>query len=209
MEDLTLDERALFYRQEWPQYPASWASVFTHATTKRRWLTAHWIMGNNYRAGSTSLYGAYPPGYLPRMAAFFPDAASTLHLFAGSLQRPPRAHRWVSLDRMLDDQRRPLVQADAAHLPFAPASFDLCYADPPYSAADAEHYGSGMPDRRKVLRELHTVMQPGGMVVWLDTVLPMYRKADWDWVGVINVVRSSNHRVRNAFLFQRAEPSVG
>jgi ubiquinone/menaquinone biosynthesis C-methylase UbiE len=79
----------------------------------------------------------------------------------------------------------------------------LVMADPPYSQSDAERYGTRMVDRRKVLREAARVTQPGGYLVWLDTVLPMFAKREWHWWGAIGIVRSSNHRVRFVFMFER------
>src|SRR5262245_53145880 len=44
--------------------------------------------------------------------------------------------------------RQPDVVADICRLPFPDASFDLAFADPPYSPADAEIYGTPMVNRR-------------------------------------------------------------
>lgn len=194
---VSLTERAAFYRAEFPEWPGSWLHV------SERWLHGVWIMGNNYRNRSP-LYGAYPPGYLGRVLTLFPDAERTLHLFSGSLQRPQEARGlWVGLDLVRDAERCPTVRADAARLPFRDGSFDLVLADPPYSLEDAKRYGQKMPDRRKVLRELHRVVEPGGFLIWLDCSMPMFRKAEWDWFGAIGLIRSTNHRFRTVVMFRR------
>ena len=43
-----------------------------------------WIMGNDYRGGS-SRYGSYPAGYLKRIHALFPEKKKVLHLFSGNV----------------------------------------------------------------------------------------------------------------------------
>jgi len=40
-------------------------------------------------------------------------------------------------------------------------------------------------------------------LVWLDTVWPMHRKAEWRTVGRILLQRSTNHRARIVSIFER------
>jgi hypothetical protein len=47
------------------------------------------------------------------------------------------------------------------------------------------------------------VIQPGLHLVWLDTVWPMHRKAEWRTVGRITLLRSTNHRLREVSIFER------
>lgn len=47
------------------------------------------------------------------------------------------------------------------------------------------------------------VTKPGGHLVWLDVCWPMHRKVEWVTVGRIAIVRSTNHRVRMATIFER------
>lgn len=184
---MTLSERAAAYARAFPKFPP--------LRTDARWLDGMWVLGNNYKG--SGFYGSYPPGYLRRVQSLFPDVAAhdTLHLFSGSLREGRRVD--------LNPANVPSVAADATALPFRDGSFRLVYADPPYSAADAVRYGTPMVDRRKVLREAARITAPGGHLVWLDTVLPMFAKRDWHWWGVVGIVRSSNHRVRSVFMFQR------
>ena len=191
---LSLKDRAESYNAAFPQYPDS------HLIASDRWLQGNWILGNDYKG--TGYYGSYPPGYLKRMAAIFPDFVSVLHLFSGSL--PQAANRqMVTVDCQITAHVKPGVCGDALRLPFRPQAFDGVYADTPYSTADAEYYGTPLPNRKHVLYEIHRVVRPGGFLVWMDTVLPMYRKDMWQWCGAIALWRSTNHRVRGISMFRR------
>lgn len=190
----TLHDRAAHYNAAFPQFPDS------HLIASDRWLQGTWILGNDYKG--SGYYGSYPPGYLKRMQSIFPDVKAVLHLFSGSL--PQQATRnAVTVDVRTTDQVKPGIRASALHLPFREGSFDGVYADTPYSLVDAGHYGTSMPNRKQVLREVHRVVRPGGFLIWLDTVLPMYRKEMWCWCGAIALWRSTNHRVRGVSIFER------
>ena len=191
---LSVEERAERYDEAFPQFPGS------HLRVDGGKLYGNWMGGQNYQ-NATRLYGAYPPSYLPRMQALFPDKERVLHLFSGSL--PPGDY--VRFDLMRDDQRDPDVQGDAHELSqlFSTGKFDLIYADPPYSTEDAKHYGTPMVKRKKVLEQCHDVLEPGGWVVWLDQVWPMFSKKLFTFRGFVSLVRSTNHRVRAAFFFER------
>jgi ubiquinone/menaquinone biosynthesis C-methylase UbiE len=127
-----------------------------------------------------------------------------MHLFSGSLKREATRH-CVTLDKRYEPTAGvvPGIQADALKLPFVARSFDLIYADTPYSSEDAKRYGLPLPNRQFVLRECYRVVEPGGFLVWMDTVLPMYSKTQWKWVGAIPMFRSTNHRVRAVMIFER------
>lgn len=187
---MRIADRVAAYRAAFPQYPDSWP------VGSRRWLSATWMLGNDYRG--SGFYGAYPPGYLKRMAPLFAGAPRILHLFSGSL--PPGPYTRV-------DALRPAeFNIDAEHqllTTFGPAAFDLIYADPPYSPQDAERYGTKMISRRKVMAQCHSVLAPGGDLAWMDIILPMYRSDNWIHWGNITIIRSTNHRVRLVSLFKR------
>lgn len=166
------------------------------------------VLGQNYR-NKSPLHGSFPPNILLRICSFFGDKKKILHPFGGSLtakdvkdDAPFAEHTRVDL--VVDDVRKPDIQADAHNLPFADGSFDLIIADPPYSAADAKKYSTPMINRRKVLRELRRVSTDGGHLVWLDVQFPMFRKLDWELMGLIGIVRSTNHRVRLLSFFKAA-----
>lgn len=187
----TLEQRAACYAHAFPHYRASWPVVWD------RWLSATWMLGNNYKG--SGYYGAYPPGYLPRLMALFPDCGTVLHLFSGSLPKGP----YTRLDS--NPANQPEVVADAHTMDtILPLNyFDLLCADPPYSKEDAVHYGTPMVNRRLVLQQAHRVLKPGGFLAWMDTILPMYRKAQWQHWGNLTLIRSTNHRVRLVSLFTK------
>ena len=74
-------------------------------------------------------------------------------------------------------------------------------ADPPYSKKDAEKYGTKYPNKAKVMRELYSIVSPGGVLVWLDTRRPIYRRNMWDFVGLIALDCGTNRLLRGVFLF--------
>jgi hypothetical protein len=59
-----------------------------------------------------------------------------------------------------------------------------------------------MVKRNKVMSALCGVSS-GTHVVWLDQVLPMYRKDMWAMEAVIGMVKSTNHRFRVVTVFRR------
>jgi hypothetical protein len=186
--------RAAAYARAFPQYPDS------HFRVSERWCTAHWMLGNSYRG--SGYYGAYPPGLLKRLWALYPDLdGHVLHICSGSLKADVRG---VRLDlRHLPGVVEPDVRGSVTAMPFLPGSFWLGIADPPYGTAQAVNYGTPMPSRRRTLQQAHAVIAPGGQLAWLDTQLPMFRKADWHNWGQVCVVRSTNHAVRLLSLFER------
>jgi SAM-dependent methyltransferase len=163
---------------------------------------SHVYNSHNYRG--SGYYGAYPPDYLERVWALFPDKRGkrVLHCFSGSLPVGTYGLR-VDIKFNTIGSVRPDIQADAQALPFVEAAFDLVLADTPYGPFHARRYGTRMPVRAVVMRELARVTARGGFLVWLDTKLPMFRKTDWYWCGAVQVIRSTNHDYRGAAIFQR------
>jgi hypothetical protein len=193
---ITLEDRAASYATNFPDYPP------VHADG--RWLTGWWALGQNYRG--SGFYGAYPPSYLRRVRALFPEywhQGRVLHLFSGSLGSTilQIGAQVVRLD--VNCALSPDVCGDAHRLPFKKGTFDLVLADPPYSHADAARYGTAMVNRRAVMAETARVTTGGGHLVWLDCSMPMYRKSEWKQWGGIGVQRSTNHRFRGVVLFER------
>lgn len=160
-----------------------------------------WIMGNNYSVEST-YYGGYPTGYLKRVAALFPDRKKVLHVFSGKVDLAAMPGETIDLN----DTLKPTWVADAHDLSNIPLHrYDLVLADPPYSVEDAERYQTTMVKRNVVMRSLAAGMTAGARVVWLDQVLPMYRKDEWAIEAVIGMVKSTNHRFRVTTIFRRLE----
>jgi hypothetical protein len=163
-----------------------------------------WIMGNDYRVKS-SYYGGYPAGYLRRIHALFPEKHRVLHLFSGKVDLDALPGDTVDINSAL----RPTYVDDAQTLERVPlTAYDLVLADPPYSVEDADRYQTTMVKRNTVLRALRG-LAPGAHVVWLDQVLPMYRKDAFGVEAVIGMVKSTNHRFRVITVFRRLPEQVG
>jgi hypothetical protein len=162
-----------------------------------------WIMGNDYRVKS-EYYGGYPAGYLRRVRALFPDKKRTLHLFSGKVDLVAFPGDTVDIN----PEFRPTYVDDAQTLSRVPLErYDLVLADPPYSVEDAERYQTTMIKRNVVMRGLQR-LAVGAHVVWLDQVLPMYRKDAFDQEAVIGMVKSTNHRFRVVTVFRRRDAAI-
>jgi hypothetical protein len=158
-----------------------------------------WVMGNDYRVKS-KYYGGYPAGYLRRIKALFPDKKNVLHLFSGMVDVETYPGKRVDIN----PDTNPDYVDDAQSLENVPVEeFDLILADPPYSVEDCEHYQTTMIKRNKVMKALGAKAKSGTHVVWLDQVLPMYRKAEWKVVAYIGMVKSTNHRFRVITIFEK------
>lgn len=162
-----------------------------------------WIMGNDYRVKST-YYGGYPAGYLRRIRALFPDKHRTLHLFSGKVDLTAFPGDTVDVNPDLE----PTYIDDAQTLTGVPLeTYDLVLADPPYSVEDCDHYGTSMVRRNVVMRALQR-LPVGAHVVWLDQVLPMYRKDVFSTEAVIGMWKSTNHRFRGITIFCRRDAAA-
>lgn len=160
-----------------------------------------WIMGQNYTVKS-EFYGGYPHGYLRRIKALFPEAhwSTTLHLFSGKVDTSIFPGSTIDIN----PDHKPDLVGDAHSLTKVPLErFRLILADPPYSVEDCEHYGTPMVQRNVVLKTLGQRCTKGTHLVWLDQVLPMFRKDQWDIRAVIGCVKSTNHRFRVITIFEK------
>lgn len=110
---MTLQQRVESYAAIMRQFPSS----VPHVSPDGRWLSAVWLLGNAYKG--SGYYGAYPPSYLRRVAALFPDVAPErwLHLFSGSLDPSVPGVR-VDMRPPGDGVASATVRADAKALPF-------------------------------------------------------------------------------------------
>lgn len=162
-----------------------------------------WIMGNDYRVRS-EYYGGYPAGYLRRVRSLFPEKKRTLHLFSGKVDLTTFPGDTVDINPDFN----PTYIDDAQSLRRVPLEvYDLVLADPPYSVEDAVRYETTMVKRNVVMRALQR-LHVGAHVVWLDQVLPMYRKDAFDQEAVIGMVKSTNHRFRVITIFKRRDAEV-
>jgi hypothetical protein len=204
------EQRIQWYKETFPTFP----SPFVDPIDGR--LYGIWILGNDYRS-KTGYHGSYPPNYLKRLGALFPEIFSylCLHLFSGSLLRADvgeafRLDMWDTYD--------PDYVGDFLEIEFE-RKFDIIVVDPPYTSEDAEHYGVTMINRNYVLAKCWQILNENGLVLWLDQVWPMYKKVEWDFCGAINIpildelnwdmsgtinlLRSTMHRVRDVFIYQK------
>jgi hypothetical protein len=193
---VTLLMRAAHFAQTFPDHPAAHPRIVTEQGHDV--LYATWLIGNDYRNGG-SYYGTFPPSFLNRLMALFPDAdpSLTLQAFSGSLPEGPYLR--------CDIRREAEFACEVEALPSLVKSprFRLVIADPPYSKADAAKYRTKMINRGTVTRALAQITVPGGHLAWVDCVWPMHAKAQWTTVGRITIIRSTNHRVRLLTLFER------
>jgi hypothetical protein len=158
-----------------------------------------WIMGNDYRV-KCGLDGGYPATYLKRIKALFPDRDKTLHLFSGNVDLSVCPGETVDINK----DCQPTYVDDAQTLENVPLEiYDLVLANPPYSVEDCDHYQTTMIKRNVVMRALGNRCQKDCFVVWLDQVLPMYRKDQWALEATIGMWKSTNHRIRGISIFRR------
>ena len=134
-----------------------------------------------------------------RVAALFPDKWRVLHLFSGKVDLVALPGDTVDINPDL----APTFVDDAHSLADVPLDrYDLMLADPPYSVEDAERYQTSMVKRNVVLRALQRAAS-GTHIVWLDQVLPMYRKDTFAIDAAIGMWKSTNHRFRGITIFRR------
>jgi hypothetical protein len=162
-------------------------------------IVGTWVMGNNYQV-KQKFYGGYPHGYLNRIKLLFPDKKNTLHLFSGCVDTEIFPGKTVDIN----SDRNPDYIDDAHTLNGVPLEeFDLILADPPYSVEDCDHYQTTMIKRNVVMKNLGERLKSGTHVVWLDQVLPMYKKVNLKTIGYIGMVKSTNHRFRVVTIFEK------
>ena len=176
-----------------PKYPVT--------VEDKGWVYGVWYCGTSW--DKVRLHGQYPPTFLKRAMALFPDAGRVLHAPSGSLVGLPAGH--VTLDAIRDDVRRPMFVGDCAALPFPCASFDLILSDPPYTKEDSARYGCAPFPARKFMAESRRVLRPGGYLGFLHTSYPSYRRAEWRLVGLICVVTGFLRATRMFSIFARQE----
>jgi hypothetical protein len=198
---MTLAARIATFKATYAKWPASWPHLVKEGG--RDVLYATWLIGNDYR-NKSKLYGAYPAGYLARVGALFADVDPelVLHAFSGALPAGPY-ERLDLVDRAGDLDGFTQGSVYDAPILFGGDRFRLVLADPPYSREDAKRYDTPMIERRRALSAIAAVTLSGGHLVWLDVCWPMHRKDEWATVGRIAIVRSTNHRIRMATIFER------
>jgi hypothetical protein len=159
------------------------------------------FIGNYYKR-KEGYHGEYPPSFLERIYALFPNREKVLHLFSGTIKDEGRSTT-VDINPEMNPSIVCNVTEVSQHIP--PKSFPLVICDPPYSKKDAQIYGTTLVNKRLALREARKVTQDGGILVWLDTQVPIYRKLDWKLTGMIGIFCGTNRVIRVATIFQAEE----
>ena len=54
-----------------------------------------------------------------------------------------------------------------------------------------------------LFNECYKIMKKGGILIWGDQVLPQYKKVEFDIIGRIGMVKSTNHRFRVITIFKK------
>lgn len=188
---ITPQKRAENFSRCFPQY----SPLMVHNDR----LYGFWLIGRWY-ASDRSFYGSYPPSYLKRVRSLFPDCERVLHLFSGAVKDV----RFNEVTYDIKPDYHPTVCDDVRNLlEHFTSEFDLILADPPYEAKDFKKYGCKLFNKAKVVKDCSLIVKPGGFLVWLDTILPMFSKKNWQLYGLIGLVQSTNHRTRVISIFQK------
>jgi SAM-dependent methyltransferase len=170
-----------------PKYPVT--------VEDKGWVYGVWYCGTSW--DKVRLHGQYPPTFLKRAMALFPAAKDVLHCPSGTI-----VGSGITVDRMVCDVRKPMIQADAANLPFADNSFDLWLSDPPYTKADSTKYGCKPFPLQAMMREASRVLRPNGHLGVLHTYYPSCRKKEWKLEGLICVVTGFMRATRMFSVFR-------
>lgn len=168
--------------QTFPKYPVT--------VEDKGWVYGVWYCGTSWTR--VKLHGQYPPTFLKRALALFPDASDVLHAPSGSLKDVAG----VTLDMVSDDVRQPDYIGDCAALPFDDNRFDLVLSDPPYTKKDSKIYGCGPFPMGKFVKEAWRVLRPGGYLGMLHTYYPQHRRKDFKLCGLIGVVTGVSRATR-------------
>lgn len=175
-----------------------WNHVFNkvpRTVYDKGWIYGVWYCGTSFK--KSTYYGQYPPHFLDRVMALFPDKKVVLNLCSGTVKEN------VTLD--INRDLNPSVCADAQNIPFKPDSIDLIVFDPPYSKRDAvQYYDVPYISSVKAMRTCLSVLKVGGFFCCLDVRYPSYsRKKGWSLVGLIAVVTGFGKVTRMLSIFRR------
>jgi len=190
---LTIEERINSYELEF----AKWQDSVPHLSESGEKFYGIWVLGNDYKNKSPiKLYGSFPPNLLKRIMAFFPDKKSICHAFSGSL--PKGDYIRIDINKSLN----PDIVGNIEELNIK-ETFDLVIVDPPYSREDSLRYGFPYPNKKKCFNNLVDSLVKTGHLVWLDTMMPMYSNKTVKLIGIIGIIRSTNHKFRCLSFFEK------
>lgn len=178
------------WNREFPRHPMT--------VHDKGWVYGVWYCGTAWTR--VRLHGQYPPNFLKRALALFPDAKRIVHCPSGTVTGPG-----VTVDLVRDEVRCPQVIASADALPFADNTFDLFLSDPPYTKEDAAKYGCPPFPLNGMMREARRVLEPGGYLGVLHTYYPSYKRSEWELCGLIAVVTGFLRATRMFSIFRCVE----
>ena len=173
--------------------------LFPHASMHEHEgrLWGHWMIGNNYKR-KHGYHGEYPPSYIERVKSLFPGGRNCLHVFSGSVDCEEDATFDINPDSGADWVGNAEEIGDILGL----SRIQMIMADPPYTTNDAKIYGYKMPRKNIVMQQLRKIIARDGVLVWLDTRRPMYRKVEWRLSGIIGLDCGTNRIYRGVFIFE-------
>lgn len=180
------------------KYPMSFTDENGDSIEDKGWGYGVWYCGTSFT--KVKLYGQYPPTFLKRSLALFPDAKDVLHAPSGQLADLPQGH--VTMDMYEDNVRKPMFKGDCGNMPFKDGSFDLILSDPPYSEEDSRLYGCAKFPEKKFMEECRRVLKPQGYLGFLAYHYPSYSRQDWRLKGLFAVVTGFSRRTRMFSVFQ-------
>jgi hypothetical protein len=160
------------------------------------WIYGVWYCGTSWQ--KSRLHGAYPPTFLERTLALFPDAKNIVHCPSGTVLGPG-----LTIDRIRDGVRCPQIVADAAKLPLASGSADLMLSDPPYTKEDSVIYGCPPFPMDEFMNEAHRVLCRGGYLGVLHLYPPRHRATEWKLIATISVWTGTCRITRAFSIFER------
>lgn len=179
--------------QSFPKFPVT--------IEDKGWVYGVWYCGTSWQ--KSILYGQYPPTFIKRVMALFPNAKSILHCPSGTVRG-----NGVTVDIHRNHIQIPDVQADAAVLPFKDNVFDLILSDPPYSVVDSKRYNCKPFPMKGFMREARRVLKPNGYLGILHIYYPSYSRTEWRLVGLIAVVTGFCRATRMFSVFQNKKWSI-
>ncbi|MGH2638403.1 MAG: class I SAM-dependent methyltransferase [Rhabdochlamydiaceae bacterium] len=186
---LTLEERVDHWNETFSEIPKT--------CYDKGWIYGVWYCGTSFK--KATYYGQYPPNFLKKVKALFPDKKDVLHVCSGTVKED------ITID--LKRELSPTICTDAQNLPLRENSFDLVIHDPPYSKKDADvYYGVPYVSVPKVMKQTLRILRVGGFFCVLDVRYPSYhRKEGWRLIGLIAIVTGFSKVTRMLSIFQKVK----
>jgi hypothetical protein len=173
-------------------------------------LPPYTVLENGYIHGTwfcgrptAKYYGAFPQSFWPRAKQVLRPWGSMLHWFSGTIA-PEEGITTVDGN----PAGKPSVVSLGSALPFADATFDASFADPPYSPKDSERYGLPYISATKIIAELARVTKIGGKIGLLHEFIPPTggkRKLPVKLLGIIGIMNGPQKRIRLFAIYRKTE----